>query len=244
MDDGHNTIVDTLLLEYTGIFKILNPHVKKFHDINPFKVATKIELYFLNVTLIMTIISIYYSLNNINIFVSYIMLSVAYSGFSFNYYYLLKNSDAIWNILRVSNIDFMYFNIPNRKTFRAERFKYKLATTVSLIMMVAVCISWIIMPLFVRHSYLTIQFKNNLYNYRCSSMNLLLPVTENFYNKYYNVFYIFEVLMIIFGCHSSIFFDFTIITMCISIECQLKAIANSYRKLVIVEKNTFSNHIF
>lgn len=240
MDNERNSVIETLVLKYIGLFKILNPHVPKFYDINLFKLVAKIEIFILSLTLILATFSIYYSLNDLNVFIPHLMLLVAWADLGLNHLYLIKYSDIIWDLLLVTNIHFLYSKTPTKETFKAERFKYKMATTITLSLIFVICISWIILPLFLRDEYLTISFKNELYRYHCTPINYILPITDEFFNKHSNVFYAVEAIMIICAGHISIFFDFSVITMCTSIECQLKAIANLYSTFMFMEKHTMS----
>lgn len=241
MNDGQNSVVDTLILEYMGLIKILNPHVPKFYDVNLFKLGAKIEILILNLTLIFAAFSIYYSLNDVNTFIPYLMLLVAWADLVLNHFYLIKHSDKIWDLMRITNINFLYSKMSTKENmFKAERFKYKMATTISLILIFIICISWIILPLFLRNDYLTIHFKNELYNYRRTPINYILPITNEYFNKHSNVFYAVETIMIICAGHISIFFDFSVITMCTSIECQLQAVANFYSTFRFVDDHTTS----
>lgn len=242
MDVVKYSIFDTLTLEFIGFFKILNPNFPKFHDINLYKLTAKVEIILLSITVILSTISMYYSSNDINVFVQYLMLMVAYGDFALNHFYLIKNSNAIWDLMRVTNVNFLHYNPFSKKTFMAERFKHKLATTVTIIAVSTICICWIILPLFMPNNYLTINFKNQLYHYRCTAINYILPITDEFYNEHSNVFYAIETIMIISASHIAIFFDIAIITMCISIECQLKAISNSYSTFVFMNKHALNNN--
>lgn len=236
-DVGQNSIFDTLILEYTGLFKILNPHSPKFHNINFFKLAAKFELIILTSILFMLIISIYYSSNDLYGFFTYVLLFVGFFDMTLNHFYLIKYSEEIWDFMRIININFLSTEIPKKDTFKAERLKYKLATTITMIMASVICISWVFSPLFRQENKLTIHFRNNVtHNYRITPINLILSITDEFYNQHYELFYAFDSIGIIFICHVSTLFDFIVITMCISIECQLKSIGNSYSAFTFVNK--------
>lgn len=49
MGKKQNYIVDMQLMEYIGHFRILNPNEPKIYGINIFKLAVKVELFFLTV---------------------------------------------------------------------------------------------------------------------------------------------------------------------------------------------------
>lgn len=242
MDGGQNSIVDTNILDYIGLFRSLNPYVPKTYNIILIKIASKIEIYIMNLTIIMTIFSIYYSLNDIYVTLPYLMLLVMFSCINFNYYYILKNSNAIWDVLRVTNINFLNSNTSGKKTFKAERFRYKFVTTITFILVILSGSVWLIFPILQNDKYFTINIKNNLYHYSFTPMNFILPVSDEFYNKYLYVFYIFDSLSGICISHLSLMYDFIVITICISIECQLKSIAKSYSTL-FMEKQTTSKYI-
>lgn len=234
-NDGQNSIFNTLILEYTGLFNMLNPHSPKFHNINFFKLAAKFQLVILTSILFMLFISLYYSLNNFHLFFAYIFLCVAFFDMALNHYYLIKYSEEIWDFMRITNIHFLSTEIPKKETFKAERLKYKIATIITVILSSIICTSWLFSPLFRRENKMIIHFRNNVtQNYRFTPINLMLPITDEFYNQHYELFYTFDAIGIIFICHVSVLFDLTVITMCINIECRLKFIGNSYSALAFV----------
>lgn len=225
------------MIKYNGLFQILNAARDfKFYNIYVFKLSAIIEISFFIVSLFMFVISIYFSSNNPNELVSYIIKFVVFFGLTLNHIYLIKNSDAIWDCMRVMNTDFISNHTPRKETFEVERLKYEIATTFTLMSYLFINLSWLLTPIFQRDNCLTVNFDNLKYEYRCTPFNILILVQEEFQNiLYYYIIYVFETLSIIFGCHVSLLFDFIVITMCTSIECQLQSIANSYSTCIIVQ---------
>lgn len=238
MENGKNAIIDIQIVKYIGLFKILNPHGPKLYNINIFKLVAKIEIFFLTVALIMIMFSMYYTSNDANRFIFYLMLLVGMFDLSLNHFYVIKNSDAIWDFMSVMKIDFL-----SLKTIKLKNLKYKLATSISLVSCFFMGIAWIFLPFYLQQdNYLTITFKNDINNYRYTPLNLITPVTEELYDKYFSVFYVFDVIIVICCIHIAIFYDFIVLTTCICIECQLKIIANSYSTFAYMDRPINSKH--
>lgn len=235
MDDDQNLIVNTQMLEFTGLLTILNPNSPKLYGIKIFKLAAKIELFFLTVSLVMLIFSIYYSKNNGKEFVSYIMLFVALFGLSLNHFYIIKCSDAIWNCMRVMNIDFVSCENLKKENLKLRMFKYKIASIITLLSCIFICTSWMFSPLFQQNSFLTINFRNTIYDYRLTPMQFILPISDELYNKNYTVIYVFDVIVVFCCNHVAVLFDLTVITLCTCIQSQLQYIAESYSTFVFVD---------
>lgn len=239
MKDGQDFIVNIQIVEYIGLFKTLNPHGPKIYDVNIYKTIAKVEILFLTVALVMGIFSMYYTLNDANPFFFYLMVVVGIFDFSLNHIYVIKYSDAIWDFMSVTKLDFLSF-----KTLKFEKFKYKMATTISLMSCLFIGVAWILLPFILQQdSYLTIHYKNDSYHYHYTSLNFITPVTTEFYNKNYVYFYIFDSIVVFCCLHTLIFYDFIVLTMCICIECQLSRIANAFSEFDYADKSTNSKHI-
>lgn len=238
MEDGQNAIINVRIVEYIGFFKTLNPHGPKIYDINVYKTIAKIEIFFLIVALVMAIFSMYYTLTDANPFFFYLMVVIGIFDFSLNHICVIKYSDAIWDFMSVTKLDFLSF-----KTFKYEKLKYKMATTISLISCFFIGVAWILLPINLqRDNYLTIHYKNDSYHYHYTSLNFITPVTTEFYNQNYVYFYIFDSVVVFCCLHTLIFYDFIVLTMCICIECQLSSIANAFSKFNYLDGSTNSKH--
>ncbi|XP_025205093.1 uncharacterized protein LOC112601603 [Melanaphis sacchari] len=91
---------------------------------------------------------------------------------------------------------------------------------------------WIFSPIITKDNYLYIKSKNSTYiQYRYNILNLIFPVSTQFYNDNFNVFYLIEVITLSVYGYSMIIFDFLFISYCITIAFQLKTIASSYSSL-------------
>lgn len=245
MDNGQCSIVNTDVVKYLGLFKMLNPQTPKYYNINIFTLFAKIEVFVLVLAEIMLIFSMYYSLSDINLFVNYLMLFIAFFDMSINLFFLIKYSDNIWNCMHVTYMNFLSYNNSRRKIFVDERSKFNLATSITLIVWILVGISWICMPIiFLKHEYLTVNIKNNTLYYRITPFNLIMPISDDFFNKHYNVIYLFDSLVVMCCTHISIVFDSIVFTMCISIQCQLKSIGESYTNFVSENEYCFGKYYF
>lgn len=127
MDDRRQSIVNMQMVEYTGLFKILNPHSSKFYGINVLKVITKVDLFVLILSFLICTVSLHYSTgtNDLNIFMSSLMFFIASFGLGLNQFYLIKYSDAIWECMRVIYVGFLSFDTSMKDSSKLKKFKYK-----------------------------------------------------------------------------------------------------------------------
>lgn len=245
MDNRQIHIVDMQLIEYTGYFKILNPHEPKMYYTNIYKLAVKIELLILTTSFLISTFALYYTSNDINVFVSYALLFIVGFDITLNHFCLIENSDKIWECLNITKMYFLLSGIPREEMVTIEHSRYKIATKSLMISWFVVFISWIFTPLLQRDQYLTIELKNNTYNYRCLPLNLIMPITDNnIFNPHYIVMYMFEATVIICSTHASLLFDLIVLTVCISIECQLLRIANSYSSFTLLDEPVNSKQYY
>lgn len=106
MNIRRNSIVYTHIVEYTGLFTILNPNVHTLYDINISKLIVSVEFFILGASKCMLAFSMYYSINNVKSFVNYFMLFVAFLGMSINQFYVINNSDVIFDLLNIKTLNF------------------------------------------------------------------------------------------------------------------------------------------
>lgn len=235
MENDTHSIVDTQMVEYTGLFYILNSKARKIYNINILKMIAKIELFILCISAFMFCFSMYYSTNDINSFFNYLMMVVSFCGMSLNQFYLIRNSDAIWDFLRATKVGFLSFNTPARETIGVERFKYKTVTTITLIWWFFVNMTWIISPAFQHDSWFIVNYKNSTYQYHFTPMNFIIPVTDGFYNSHYYAIYAFDETVALTTFHVTILFDFLIITSCMSMQCQFRRIGDWYSNFIFFQ---------
>lgn len=85
---------------------------------------------------------------------------------------------------------------------------------------------------------MTINYNNIEYNYIWTPINFILPLSDEFYNKHYVIFYVFDGILVIGSNYAILLFDLTVITICICIECQFQYISSSYNTFVFAESPT------
>jgi len=95
----------------------------------------------------------------------------------------------------------------------------------------SIILYWSLSAILDSNSYLKIESKDAIFNYRSNTIGLIFPVTDTFYNKHFYVFFITETIFLIFWAEIEWVFDILMISVCICIEYQLKTIADSYSSL-------------
>lgn len=153
------------MMEFTGLLKILKPDFLKFYGINIPKLITKMFLFFITSSFLILIVSLYYCQNDLNIFITYLMMVVAMFGTSVNQFYLIKCSDAIWGCMRVVDTGFLSSDFPVKGLLKLEKLKCKMASLITLFLCLLIFIYWVCLPFFQETPYMTIKFNTIEYNY-------------------------------------------------------------------------------
>jgi len=79
---------------------------------------------------------------------------------------------------------------------------------------------------------MNVKSKDDTYSqYRYNMLNLIFPVSDQFYNNNFIVFYLLESIALIAYGFSMMIFDNLAVSLCITITYQLKSIALSYSTL-------------
>jgi len=89
-------------------------------------------------------------------------------------------------------------------------------------------ISWALAPLFVTNYFLELEVENEIYRYRFNIMNFVFPVTDQFYNDNFMIYYYIEFACLILWCHCTMNFDILLLSMNVTFKYQLKTLANSF----------------
>ncbi|VVC36724.1 Hypothetical protein CINCED_3A012535 [Cinara cedri] len=91
---------------------------------------------------------------------------------------------------------------------------------------------WISSPYVLSKTIVTIKNLDGSYaKYRMNIFNLYFIASDETYNKYFNVFYLIEITVAICFTYFSVVFDIVVITICVTISCQLDAIGDAFQSL-------------
>lgn len=227
-------MIDMQIMKLIGFYQFL--HGPKAYGVF-FRVCITIYLLFLPSILIM---SLYYcSVNNINGSVHYLicLMSTILASFKINCFRL--NIQEIWNCIIAMSTDRLSYEYHDELLLDMGRNKSKSYAIFFIFIWVSSISIWILSPFFLNEYVHNIKIGDNIYHYRYNTLNWILPVTDQFYNEHFNIYYVLETLSVICGVYCSIVFDVLLISFCVSIRYQLKTISKSYSTITDVHIGNF-----
>lgn len=225
-------IINLQLMKIIGLYQLLNPNATTLFGYNIYKLGGFISILYLTLNIIMCNISIYYSQYDFTAVVRYIMFIYATFFVIIKISFLIIKSDILWNFISFTSINFLSYSGHQKYFLMNARIISLIISNVFAILWAAFIALWIFSPIVIKDSYLNIKSKNSTYmQYRYNMLNLLFPVSTQFYNDNFTVFYLFETIILTIYGYSMIVFDCLIISFCLTIVFQLRTIASSYSTL-------------
>jgi len=144
------------------------------------------------------------------------------------FYYILQNSNTIWNCIQMTSIDDLFYKYYDRRILEEGRSNSKSYSILIMFMWMSLMLLWALAPLFVTNYFLTIENNNKIYRYRLNILNFAFPATDQFYNDNFMIYYWIEFTIVVLWCYGSMHFDVLLLSMNITFKYQLKTIANSF----------------
>lgn len=218
-------MIDTKLLEMIGFYEVSSVIV---FGLNLFKIVSIFEILVLTATSSFCFINIFYCLDDINEVTKFSLLIVALVITCCKLYCIVQNVEKIWTCIRLTSIDSLSYKYHSVKTLNMGRTNSKATAIFFLCLRVAVVATWIMSPFCVNGYYVKRRIGNRIHLYRYNSLNLVFPVTGEFYNDHFTTYYSFESAPFLFWGHANMTFDTLLVLMIITISYQLRTVANSY----------------
>jgi len=110
-----------------------------------------------------------------------------------------------------------------KKYIKLLRTRFSTIPLIFLALWSSIVLYWRLLLILSNNSYLKVKFEDGVHNYRLNALGLVYPVTDTFYNKYFHVFFIIEIVLVILWGKMMWVFDILMISVCINIEYQLKS---------------------
>lgn len=239
----NNLMVDIKLLKITGLYQILSSNTVKLFGYNIFRFMTAIQIMIYLITVFVGILNVYYCTNDMFGMANNVMLIAAYLLASVKLYNIIKNADRLWNCVQSTSVIYLSYEYHDRRTLEIGRAKSKLFTMFFISLWLTVVIGWLFSPFLNKNHKMEEVFNNGTDYYRNNVLNLVYPVTDQFYNDNYVIFYILESTLAIFWVHSTLIFDVLTISMCVTLSYQLKTIASSYSSFGVKHNNYASTKL-
>ncbi|XP_025205094.1 uncharacterized protein LOC112601604 [Melanaphis sacchari] len=238
-----HSIINLQFMKITGFYQLLiSSDASKLFNINIYKIAFIVQILLVTFAAIMGIFSIYSCRNNVNQIIHYIIVIFAIYFAVFKYKFIIQNSKTIWDCMHMMSTNCLSYNDHTKEIFKIARTRSSSLILISFSLWSSIVLYWSLSAILIDNSYLKIKYENIVYKYRSNAIGLVFPVTDTFYNKYFLVFYTIESVLLICWGQMMWVFDILMISICISIEYQLKTIADSYSLLGLKDNHlTYNN---
>ena len=226
-------------MKLIGFHQLLNPNTTSILGFNIYKLGGYISVIYLMLNLIMCNMSIYYSRYDFFSAARYILFMFALFFTMIKMWFIIIKCDVLWEFLSFTSLDFLSYS-GHKKYFLVNARKISIKISYIFTMFwVAFVVLVVVSPIIMKNNYLNIKTKDRKHNlYRYNELNLLFPVSTEFYNENFNVFYLFEIIAVMSYGYSMIIFDILIVSFCITTAFQLRTIASSYNTLGYNHTNT------
>jgi len=238
-DNPKTYIINIQLMKFIGFHQLLNPNATTLFGYNIFKLGGYMSILYLLLNIIICNISIYYSRFDFTAVVRYIMFMFAQFFTMVKMWFVITKSDLLWTFLNFTSIDFFSYNGHQKFILLKARSKSIKISNIFTVLWVALISLWSLSPIIKNDNYLNVKSIDKTHNqYRYNVLNLIIPVSTQFYNDSFYVFYLFEVITLIIFGYAMIIYDYLMIGFCVTITYQLKMIASSYSKLGYINTDT------
>ncbi|XP_026817969.1 uncharacterized protein LOC113556906 [Rhopalosiphum maidis] len=236
-----NLMINTRLMKLTGLYHLLDSRSPKIFGHNMFKCLSVVQMSILVSAMIAFLLNIFYFLNDINTIILYSMLFTSDLLSISKLCFTIVNSDTIWNCIQMTSIDDLSYKYHDRRILKDGQMKSKLYSILIMFMWMNLIISWAFAPLFVTSYFFKAEVENKIYNYRFNIMNFVFPVTDQFYNDNFMIYYCIEFIVLILWGHCTMNFDVLLMSTSITFKYQLKTIANSFSTFRITRNDVKNN---
>jgi len=230
---NEHSIVNLKFMRITGLYQLLIPSKgSKLLNFNIYTIVFIVQILILSLNTIMCLFSIYFCIHDLNQIFNYTIVIFAGNFAIFKYYFIIKNAKPIWNFMHyMMSTNFLSYKDHTNEIYKIGRTRSSTIILISFGFWSSNVLYWSLSAILNNNSYLQIKVEDVIYNYRSNVVGLIYPVTDTFYNKNFHLFFITETIFLINWGQMMWVFDILMITVCISIEYQLKTIANSYGSL-------------
>ncbi|XP_029346182.1 uncharacterized protein LOC115034222 [Acyrthosiphon pisum] len=237
-----NFMINMRLMKKTGFYQLLDSRSLKVFGHNVFKCMSVVQMSILSSVAFIFVANIYYFSDDINTVMMYSMLITSDVLSILKLYYILQNSDTIWNCIQMTSIDDLSYKYHDRRILEEGRSKSTSYSILIMFMWLNLIVSWSLGPLFVTNYFLIVEQNDEIYRYRFNIMNFAFPATDRFYNDNFMIYYGIEFITLVLWCHCTMNFDVLLLSMNITFKYQLKTISNSFSAFNFTRYNDFKNN--
>lgn len=231
---GINYICNLKLFAMIGLTQMFDQKSRKLlgYNIYHFIIAPLIVSY--PIISILITLGLYFWIENSIHFMNQMVVFVNVSLFCLKGHILMKNSENIWNFfLKISYRKFLSYKSYDSVIFKNYRIRSLWATYIYTFLIVSSLFVWAMQPLVSRReNFLLLKNSDGTFSsYQQNIFNLYFLVSNDTYNDYFKLFYSIEFLILFLGAYITLLFDSFVISMCLSVQCQLNMIENGYKSI-------------
>ncbi|CAI6364107.1 unnamed protein product [Macrosiphum euphorbiae] len=235
-------MINMRLMKKTGFYQLLDSRSVKVFGHNVFKCMSVVQMSVLLSVALIFVANIYYFSDDINTVMMYSMFITSDVLSILKLYYILRNSDTIWNCIQMTSIQDLSYKYHDGRILEEGRSKSTSYSILIIFMWLNLAVSWSLGPLFVTNYFLVVEQNDEIYRYRFNIMNFAFPATDRFYNDNFMIYYWIEFIPLVLWCQCTMNFDILLLSMNITLKYQLKTIANSYSAFDFTRYNDFKNN--
>jgi len=237
-------MINMRLIKKTGLYQLLDSLSPQVFGHNVFKCMSIIQISILFLTAVIFTLNLYYFLVDINAVMMNLTLLTSDVLSILKLYYILQNSETIWNCIQLTSIDDLSYKYHDRRILEEGRWKSKSYSILMMFMWLNLVLFWAMAPLCVTNYFLNAKHKNEIYRYRFNILNLTFPATDQFYNDNFMIYYSIEFIVMTLWGHCTMNFDVLMLSMNITFKYQLRTIANSFSTFNFTRYNDFKSKLF
>ncbi|XP_050525060.1 uncharacterized protein LOC126896380 [Daktulosphaira vitifoliae] len=238
-----NWIFNMRLAKFLGYYYILNP--KTDGSLKFYYFLVKLGIIYIVAISTCFIFGLYHWKNDINQFTLQLAILQNMLFAIYRFYIIMKDSEIIWDILKITNLEFLSIENYNKNIlniWRAISIKYTYLIT---ILTFYVMIVWSLCGYVFNNSYVTAKNHDGSYSsYHLNVYNLYFFVSADTYNTYFPIFHLIETLYAFVYCLFALPADITLISVCLSVVGQLEVINDSFENVgLLYQENVLQQSI-
>jgi len=156
-----------------------------------------------------------------------VMINILFGNYKL--YVVARYSKDIWNCLSITQFNFTKYDCQFRRILNLWRNRIIWVTYIFTVLIILYLICMATYPKAFNNKFVMIKNDDGSFRkYHLNIFNLYAIFSEEIYNTYFNVFYIIELSCLVILLLSIFIFDTILMTLCLTISCQLQIICNAY----------------
>lgn len=224
-----------------GFYRMASSHASRAFGVDFYRSLFTVQLTIMFVFICVLAVHVVYARNDVNNATHYLIIVVPYTLSAAQLHCVYANSDRIWNCVRLTSSDNLAYGRHDGRILGAGKTRSKFYSLFFVVSWIAASSGWWLSPFAANSFYFEMAAGNGTSRrYRFNVLNLVLPVTDKFYNDHYAYYYAIECLSTMVSSHGTLLFETLLIMMGVTIAYQLKTIANSYGHFTVAHAPSIS----